>query len=76
MSSWIYVEENFPKYGEAILIVVGGVTQNITYFRDGSDNEPDWCEPCHFEHDDECKIDWDKVEFWMKVPPAPVRINK
>ena len=26
MSDWIDVEEKFPQYGEAILIVVGGVT--------------------------------------------------
>lgn len=46
--NWISVENKRPVYGQPILIVVDGVTQNITYMLDGSDDSSDWCEPYFF----------------------------
>ncbi|MDI1222941.1 DUF551 domain-containing protein [Acinetobacter guillouiae] len=69
--NWISVENKRPVYGQPILIVVDGVTQNITYMLDGSDDSSDWCEPYFFEHDDCCKMWWDKVTHWMPLPEPP-----
>lgn len=72
MTNWISVEDQWPKYGETILIVVDGVVQKITYFRDGSDNSADWCEPCFFD-DEEATIWWSDVSHWMPLPPPPLK---
>ncbi len=69
---WISVEDEWPKYGETILIVVDGVVQKITYFRDGSDNSADWCEPCFFgDEDSDTWIWWSDVSHWMPLPAPP-----
>ncbi|VXA55356.1 conserved hypothetical protein [Acinetobacter proteolyticus] len=68
--NWISAEDKWPKYGETILIVVNGVVQNITYFRDGSDDTADWCEPFFFD-DKEYAVWWKDVTHWMPLPAPP-----
>jgi len=60
--------KELPVYGEPVLIIINGVLQYITYFRDGDDHVPDWFEPYFFDHDDELKILWNKVEKWAYLP--------
>jgi hypothetical protein len=71
MGKWIKTEDKRPEYGEPVIVVMNGVTQHVTYTRDGFDNEPDWYEPYFFNHDDNCKASWDKVSHWMPLPKAP-----
>lgn len=71
MNNWISVEDKYPKYGKTILIVVNGVTQNLAYFRDGSDDSEDWCEPCQLECDDIETLWWSEVQYWQYLPEAP-----
>lgn len=71
MSEWISVSDRLPIYGDPVLIVGNGVTQNVTYMRDGADDEQDWFEPYFFDHDDGCKVDWSKVTHWMPLPEPP-----
>lgn len=68
--NWISVEDNWPKYGDTILIVVNGVVQNITYSRHGSDDSADWCEP-HFFDDKDAIVWWSDVTHWMPLPEPP-----
>ena len=37
--------KGLPPYGDAVIIKANGVIQNVTYFLDGADDEPDWFEP-------------------------------
>lgn len=71
MGEWISVEDCWPKYGKPILIVVGGIVQNIVYVRDGSDDSKDWCEPFYFECDESDSLWWEDVTHWMPLPPPP-----
>lgn len=71
MSEWISVEDDMPIYGDPVLIVGNGVTQHVTYMRDGADDEPDWFEPYFFDHDDDFKVDLNKVTHWMPLPEPP-----
>lgn len=68
---WVNVEDRLPEYGEPVLIVVNGVTQNVTYILDGYENEPDWFEPHHFDHDDNLSLRWNKADYWMPLPEPP-----
>lgn len=68
---WISTDLNMPNYGDAVLIVINGFTQDITYMRDGDDHCSDWFEPYFFDHDQGCKISWDKVYHWMPLPEPP-----
>ena len=68
---WISIEDRLPQYGCPVLIVGNGVTQDVTYILDGADDTPDWFEPYFFEHDDECKVWWNKVTHWMPLPEPP-----
>jgi len=65
---FIDTQKRLPAYGLPCLIIANGVIQNITYCLDGSDDVPDWFEPYFFEHDDNLKINWDKVQKWCYVP--------
>lgn len=68
MSKWISVNDDLPAYGEPVLIKANGVTQNVTYMLDGADEAPDWFEPYYFEHDDNLKVLWNKVDYWQYLP--------
>jgi len=53
MSEWNNTSERLPVYGEALILKINGVNQNITYQFDGADNGDDpfyWFEPYHFDH--------------------------
>ena len=71
MSEWISINEKRPSYGEPVLVVANGVTQNVTMMLDGADETPDWFEPYFFESDDNCKFFWDKATHWMPLPEPP-----
>ena len=60
--------ERRPIYGQPVLLKILGTVQHITYFMDGADDETDWFEPYFFEHGDEFKIEWDKVDGWYALP--------
>lgn len=70
MSEWISTNE-LPGYGVPVLLFASGVVQNVTYMLDGFEDTPDWFEPYHFEHDDNCKMLWNKATHWMPLPPPP-----
>jgi len=61
---WIRMDDRRPAYGEPVLIRIGLVVQHITYTLDGGDECEDWFEPYHFDHDDDLKIPWSKVQYW------------
>ncbi len=65
---FIPVSEKLPPYGAPVLIKTKGVVQHVTYTLDGWDDVPDWFEPYHFEHDDNMKIRWDRVDAWALMP--------
>lgn len=73
MSEWISVDERLPAYGRPVLIVCDGVVQNVTFIRDGADEDDDicWFEPYFFYHDDSAKISFHSVTHWMPLPPPP-----
>lgn len=66
--SWIDVNEKLPQYGEPVLLRANRVTQHVTYMLDGADDTPDWFEPYHFDHDDNCKMFWNKADSWQYLP--------
>ena len=69
---WISInsDDDLPSYGEPVLIKINGVVQNVTYILDGCYHSPDWFEPSHFNHDNSCKIGWNKPTHWMQLPEA------
>jgi hypothetical protein len=68
-SKWTNISDKHPEYGEPVLIKTNsGVTQNVTYTRDGCDDHEDWFEPYHFDHDDDLKIPISKVKAWRELP--------
>lgn len=71
MSEWISVGDRLPEYGEPVIISIKNIVQKVTYILDGSDDCPDWFEPYHFDHDDEIKCWWHKVEYWQSMPEPP-----
>ena len=71
MSEWISTSVSLPEYGQPVLVVSGGVVQNVTYMLDGADDVPDWFEPYHFEHDNELKVWWHSISAWMYLPEPP-----
>jgi hypothetical protein len=71
MSEWISVEDRLPAYGKPVLLVGNNVVQHVTYMLDGCDDVPDWFEPYHFDHDDNCKLLWNKATYWMELPEPP-----
>ena len=76
MSEWISVDTKLPAYGVPVLLFANGATQHITYMLDGADDTPDWFEPYNFDHDDELKVWWNKVDSWMPLPPIPTKERK
>jgi len=71
LNQWVSCETRLPEYGDPVLIIANGVTQNVTYQRNGADDAPDWFESYHYE-DEEHNIPWDKVTHWMPLP-QPIR---
>ena len=70
-NQWISVEDRLPAYGAPILLSISGVVQHVTYMVDGADETPDWFEPYNFEHDDNCKLFWNKAQAWQPLPTPP-----
>lgn len=52
---WEEVSGSSPTYGVAVLLIIDGVTQSITYCRDGSDDSEDWFEPFGNHVDEDLK---------------------
>lgn len=50
--NWQHFTSSSPAYGCSVLVSINGITQSITYCRDGSDDSRDWLEP-YGEHIDE-----------------------
>ncbi|WP_144984888.1 DUF551 domain-containing protein [Halomonas sp. C22] len=70
LAGWVSVNDRLPEYGEPCLIVANGVTQNVTYVRDGADDSADWFEPFHYE--DKGAACWaSDVTLWMPMPEPP-----
>lgn len=68
--NWIDVSKRLPEYGKPVLIVINGIVQHVTYFRDGGDDQDDWFETVHYE---DCQIDAVDVTHWMPLPSPPTR---
>lgn len=71
MSEWISVDDALPGYGDPVIIVANGVTQNVTFCLNGSDYCDDWFEPFHFHHDSESELSLSQVSFWMPLQEPP-----
>lgn len=73
MSEWISVEDRLPRYGDPVILCIMGVTQNITYCRDGHPDGSclDWFEPVFFNEDDEHKIFYTDASHWQPLPTSP-----
>lgn len=70
MSKWNNTSEKLPAYGEALILKINGVNQNVTYQFDGSDDGSDsfyWFEPCHFEHTSDETIKLKPDILWKYV---------
>jgi hypothetical protein len=66
-SEWKKTRDERPEYGEAVMIIVNEVTQNITYCLAEDYETLDWFEPYHFDHDDDLKLRWDEATDWIYV---------
>ena len=76
MIEWISVNDKLPPYGDPVLLCSKfGTVQNVTYCLDGDDDVPDWFEPYHFEHDDNCKTGWNMVSHWAAIPEPPTEVE-
>lgn len=65
---FIPIENSRPPYGAPVLLKINGVVQHITYTLDGADETPDWFEPFYFDHGDDMRMWWHKVEAWALLP--------
>ncbi|MGL5564512.1 MAG: DUF551 domain-containing protein [Plesiomonas sp.] len=65
---WISTKDKLPPYGVNVIVIYRGVTQRLSYYIDGGDDEPDWWQDCLDEFD---PVDINAFSHWMPLPEPP-----
>lgn len=71
MSEWIKCSDKYPHAGEAILIVVNGIVQDVTFKYDYLCGVDEWFAPYFFDDVSDISIPFNDVSHWMPLPEPP-----
>jgi hypothetical protein len=71
---WINYINKRPEYGQAVILKINGVVQEMTWMRDGADDTADWFEPNFADHYEDNSLKFfahtmDDLE-WMALPES------